>query len=326
MAILFKGQTNEKEQVSIKLLFHSIFADEIEFPLDKITITYLSKEEVAFHYNSFTLRILSTDLYFDEIYKRLSRRNKTLVFVSLTALFSLVICFLTVFSFTDEIANSIPDKYFNRIIESNNFLENFGDSYCKVNDGLNHEILETLNIKESYQLYLLDIELKNAFAFPTQKIIFTRELLEVLNDEEFFAILGHEIGHLHFKHYKPAVLRSLFLDLLGVGLSSSLFKYLGGFTSTKHSRDAERESDQRSVELMKQSKISLSNNINAMKKISEDRAENKYFSFISTHPLTSERIDFFKQEQEKNFPIKVSNSRDLVSELIKTCKKSLNKI
>jgi Zn-dependent protease with chaperone function len=160
--------------------------------------------------------------------------------------------------------------------------------------------------------------MKNAFAFPPDKIIFTSALLKKLNDDEFIAILAHEIGHLHFKHYKPSVFRAIVLDFFGIGLSSQFLKYFGSLMSVKHSRDAERESDEYAADLMIKNGIDLSNNISAMNKITEDSTELKYLSFMSTHPATSERIEYFKSRKQLS-PPKRNDSSDLVKALLSTC-------
>ncbi|MEM1513882.1 MAG: zinc metalloprotease HtpX [Candidatus Thermoplasmatota archaeon] len=77
-----------------------------------------------------------------------------------------------------------------------------------------HEIVERLAEKASLpkpKIGISDIDLPNAFAFGRNKkdgrVCVTRGLLEVLNDEELEAVIGHEISHI--KHRDMVVITLL---------------------------------------------------------------------------------------------------------------------
>lgn len=318
MARLFKGVSNEKEEVEVQFSQNCLFIDDITFPLDEITLSYFSKEEIVFHFKSYTLKIKSSDRHFNDVYKKISSKKKTFLLLTSLSAVSLFFLIFAVVTSSNQIARKIPDTYFDYFIRSNDFSQIFGDATCKVGKKLTLKIFKRLKIIENYQLYLLDVNFKNAFAFPDSKIVFTKDLVSQLNDEEFLAILGHEVGHLHFRHYRPALVRATIVDFIGIGISNKVLTLLGGLSSSMHSREAERESDEYSARLMRENGISVSNNISAMEKITENSSENKYLSFISSHPLTSERIDYFKSMLNLSGN-NTSDSSTLVKEILKYC-------
>ncbi|MBC7080965.1 MAG: M48 family metalloprotease [Thermoplasmatales archaeon] len=77
-----------------------------------------------------------------------------------------------------------------------------------------HEIVERLSEKASIpkpKIGISEIDLPNAFAFGRSKrdgrVCVTRGLLDILNDEEMEAVIGHEISHI--KHRDMAVITLL---------------------------------------------------------------------------------------------------------------------
>ena len=175
--------------------------------------------------------------------------------------------------------------------------------------------MRDFGIEQNYRLKIVDASFDNAFAYPKNTIIFTKSLLEKLDDDEFKAILGHEVGHHYYEHYKPAIIRAFILSFF-MGASQTptvITSFLSTFFSSKHSRDAERESDRHSTELMRAAGLDLSSNITAMRKISAGVKESKYLSIMSTHPLTEKRIEYFNSQ--KDYKGEYSQSRDLILSL-----------
>jgi Zn-dependent protease with chaperone function len=319
MAFLFRGSTNIKEEVSVSFSNRVISTGEIDFPIDSVNTTFYSKDEIVIHFKSYTLKITNEDFAFSLIYEDLSRSKKKVFFLSCLGSVLLIGLFYSLFSRSSDIAQLIPDKYFDFAIDSTDLPDSFKDSVCKIDNQLTKNILNQLGVRSKYEIYLLNVGFKNAFAYPKDKIIFTNELIEKLNDDEFFAILGHELGHLHYKHYKPAVFRAVVLDFFGIGFSSKFLTYFGSLSNSKHSRDAERQSDEYSADLMINNGIDLRSNISAMEKVSEDNSEFKYLSFMSTHPLTSQRVQYFKNKRSNATKGNSRNSSYLVEKIMKSC-------
>lgn len=323
MAKLFRGETNTKSDVLVRLIGDIVFIDDIAFPLIDVNVTYLSSTEITLYYKSYTLTIDKDDLCFQSVHDKLSASKRKIIVYASVGSFALLFIVALVLSSTNTIANSIPDEYFSHFFSDSQMDELFDGALCPVDQKKSRNIMNRLSIKHELKIYILETQMKNAFAFPPDKIIFTSALLKKLSDDEFYAILAHEIGHLHFKHYKPSLFRAIALDFFGIGLSSQFLKYFGSLLSVKYSRDAERESDEFAADLMIENELSLANNISAMNKITEDSDESKYLSFISTHPATSERIEYFNRRNDL-IPLELSHSSDLVSFLLQSCSKTIN--
>jgi len=88
-----------------------------------------------------------------------------------------------------------------------------------------HNIIERLSEKSGLKkpkVMIADIEIPNAFAYGSpltgNRVAVTRGLLNILNDDEIEAVLGHEVGHL--KHKDMHIM--MFISML-----PAIFYYLG---------------------------------------------------------------------------------------------------
>lgn len=99
----------------------------------------------------------------------------------------------------------------------------------------------------------------NAFALPDGSIVLTDELVDLAgaDDAMVLGVLAHEIGHVEHEHslrqlYRAAGLAGLVMLIAGdVGSAmEDILAQGGGLLALSHSRDAEREADRHSVDLM----------------------------------------------------------------------------
>ena len=101
-------------------------------------------------------------------------------------------------------------------------------------------IIETEEVSET------NLGLANALAFPDGLIIATDALLPLLNDDEFSAVIAHEIGHVAERHgmqnfFRSAVLSGLLIFLFG---DPSLLIVGGAFLlELGYSREFEQQAD-----------------------------------------------------------------------------------
>lgn len=152
----------------------------------------------------------------------------------------------------------------------------------------------------------------NAFALPDGNLVLTDQLVELAGgDKEMItAVLGHEIGHVEYKHslrqlYRAAGVAGLVLLIAG-DVGSGVHDVLtqgGGLLALSYSRQAEAQADRRSVELMLaagEDPAALSRFFDLLEAKLDDHSDT---SMLSTHPGTPERkqaiLDYARELKEK---------------------------
>ncbi len=139
----------------------------------------------------------------------------------------------------------------------------------------------------------------NAFALPGGAIVITDQMVKAAeSDEEILAVLAHEIGHVERRHTMRQILQS---SAVGVAVATitadaaSLSVAVAGLPTilaqTKYSREFEREADEFAFDLLKERGLSPDAFASLMERLDKDSDEMKHLSFLSTHPVTSERVE-----------------------------------
>jgi len=144
----------------------------------------------------------------------------------------------------------------------------------------------------------------NAFALPSGHIVVTDELIEVADhDEEVLAVLAHEIGHVVYKHGLRSVLQSSAVALLLTAVTGDIGS-ASGFAAampiilleTNYSRKFEREADQYAFDYMQAHDFDTKHFATILKKITKDDSNDEsVFTYLSTHPSTSDRTRRFTE-------------------------------
>lgn len=143
----------------------------------------------------------------------------------------------------------------------------------------------------------------NAFALPGNIIVVSDELVRLTKiDEEIAAVLAHEIGHARHRHGLQGVLRNsaaLIVVSTVTGDLSTLTTFAGTLPflllQRGYSREFEIEADNYALELMRQANIDLRHFGSILKKLEDARPdEGNDFTYLSTHPSTTERIGRIK--------------------------------
>ncbi len=158
----------------------------------------------------------------------------------------------------------------------------------------------------TYQFFVLDSPVVNAFALPGGYVYVTRGLLAVANDEaELAGVLGHEIGHVTGRHsaarYSQSVVTGLGTTLLGAYLGNSAVSQMLDVGSnlyiSSYSREQETEADTLGIRYLDRSGYdpkAVSDFLAAMDQyqVSQsgkaEKAETP--NFFSTHPQTAGRV------------------------------------
>ncbi|MFO7708074.1 MAG: M48 family metalloprotease [Desulfobacterales bacterium] len=177
-----------------------------------------------------------------------------------------------------------------------------------------------------YSFRVVNATYINAYAFPGGSIACTRGILLNLNNEaELAALLGHEIGHVNARHTAQQLSKGQLSNIVVGGLSiladvaapgmGQVASALGGFGAgaflASYSRDNERQADALGTEYLVKSSYSpdgmvglmtMLNNLNKSKPSSIEL-------MFATHPMSDERYQNAVQAARttyagsKNFPL-----------------------
>lgn len=155
----------------------------------------------------------------------------------------------------------------------------------------------------TYHFAVLDTPVVNAFAVPGGYIYVTRGILAMMNSEaELVVVLGHELGHVNARH-SIRNLSKLILVQVGLAVGGALsetFAKISGVASIgiqllflKFSRDDEREADALGVEYSRKggyNPVKMIGFFSSLQKLGDLSDGHSLPGFLSTHPLTSKRI------------------------------------
>ena len=161
----------------------------------------------------------------------------------------------------------------------------------------------------TFDVRVYDWSLMNAFAVPGGEIVLTKGLIDkAQTPDEVAGVLAHEMGHGIEMHPEIAIIRS-------VGLAAAVQVMLGGtaggglanvglmLAQLGYSRDAERQADQRAIELLKGSAITPNGLASFFKRVMEMEAEqdpsgtrSDAFAWLHTHPPVKERLALVRNQ------------------------------
>ena len=211
----------------------------------------------------------------------------------------------------EHVARFIPDAVAERMgEEASEMLPRFGFDDSKVAPERQHELQSAfdgftrdLAGATHYRLRIFHAGQAigaNAFALPGGTIVFTDELIELLqNDEQFLAVLAHEIGHEEHRHLLRSVLQgsgvALFSALVTGEVSSAgaVVVAIPTFLLHNHySRAFESEADDYAFASLAAHNISPKRFAEVMRALqaADPHSERGARAYLSTHPPTLERI------------------------------------
>ena len=174
-----------------------------------------------------------------------------------------------------------------------------------------------LSSKYPIRVTVVKSNVVNAFALPGGRlVVYSGIISKMENPQELVALLSHESSHVNKRHSMKSIVTRMSSSILislatkdANGLSKGILDNVNTLRVLSYSRELETEADNEGMKLM------VSNNINpiGMKWLMEDlRKLNmevpQSISFLSTHPLTDERIknatNFSKKYIQMNTPMK----------------------
>lgn len=162
----------------------------------------------------------------------------------------------------------------------------------------------------NYKVYLVkDV---NAFATADGSVRVFSGLMDIMDDNELLAVIGHEIGHvanndsrdaIRAAYQKEALLDAAASqsDKVAAVTDSQLGKIANGLIDSKHSRKQESDADTYSYDFMKKHGYNVNAVESAFKilaKMSEGQDSSIITRMMSSHPDPKERAEYAKQRAE----------------------------
>jgi len=187
------------------------------------------------------------------------------------------------------------EKLFNSIIED--------EKIDTPLTGLLKDFTSNLKLSDKYNIKVTVINdvnrpMYNAFALPGGHIVVYMSLLDKMNSsDELVALLSHESSHVNFRHSLRSMLSGISTSVLisiltsGIGDGGAVLSNANNFVRMGYSRNLEREADEQGMYLMLNNHISpkgMKALMQSLQKAHDDLPSS--LAFISSHPLTKERI------------------------------------
>lgn len=147
----------------------------------------------------------------------------------------------------------------------------------------------------------------NAFALPGGTIIITDQMIELAQTpEEILAILAHEIGHVEYRHSLRMIAQSSLAALVATAViadSASLSAAVAGapviLIQKKYSRQFEAAADEFAFNLLRRHNISPAAFADIIERLDAREAHARFGSFLSTHPVTADRIRRAREQERR---------------------------
>ncbi len=234
-----------------------------------------------------------------------------------------------------SVARLLPESWRERLGEA--AIRSMAEDRKRCTNAVGIAALERLSSRLSlaagpgrkFRIAVVDWSLLNAFAVPGNQIIVTRELVEKAESpDEVAGVIAHEMGHGLELHPETGIIRA-------IGMSAAVELMLGGSGGTLanlglvlaqlgYTRAAEREADQRAIELLRKAEISNEGLKNFFKRVSAEEgdyggsggeqpkddgekpksddggrktsAKSSPLDLLRTHPPTAERAELLRSQ------------------------------
>ncbi len=238
-------------------------------------------------------------------------RTGRILFWSLAATASIILCVVFLIPiFAEKLTPLIPpsiEKRFGTAVD-NQVKALLGDKVCDGKPGvaalrtLTDRLTKAKGIELDLDIAVLESKIPNAIALPGGKIYVFQALLDKAESaDELAGVLAHEIGHVANRDGLRKMIQSggtsyllglLLGDVTGGGAIVLASEYL---INSAHSRDAETAAD----DFAGQTMIVLGRPAHPMAQLlkriegeedDEDGNERKLPAFLSTHPVTDQRL------------------------------------
>ena len=210
-----------------------------------------------------------------------------------------------IFTAPQWLAPIIPQSLENRLGDA--LVGDFGGRICHTEQGKAalSKLTNSLDANpDDLQVEVVNINMLNAIALPGGKVFLFEGLIQQAKSvDEVAGVLGHEIGHVRERHVMQSLLRQLGLSFILGGLNENVGGVFSSALSSSYGRDAEREADSHSIKMLDNANISPIATKGFFDKLSkmtnEEEGVTTVTSYMSSHPLSSERAAKFEASFDK---------------------------
>ena len=160
---------------------------------------------------------------------------------------------------------------------------------------------DALGISEKYpvRVTLVKSNTINAYAVPGGHIVVYSALLDkIRTPEALAALLAHEGTHVNERHSLRSILRSAANGIMiavvfgdAGGVVASLASNANALNGLRYSRSLEEEADNKAMNLLLEKSIPVQGMRQLLQALQQEGHLNGSFSFLSSHPLTKDRIE-----------------------------------
>lgn len=154
--------------------------------------------------------------------------------------------------------------------------------------------------KYKFMFHVVDDPAVNAFAVPGGHVYVNKGLIRsASNESELAGVLGHEMAHVIARHGTEQLTKAYGLEIVSSlalgnnpGMLQQLAAQVGGTAILlKYGRDAESEADKLGVRSTYSAGIDPRGLVRFFSKLAKgEKAPPEYLAWLSTHPLTTDRI------------------------------------
>lgn len=332
-ASYYDGKTSASQQVKLVVLDSSI---EIigesfrhSYHVDQVTLQpRLANIAARFEFHDGVTCEVSEQPGLDEVYKIfhqgsfhkiVHKLENKLHYIFLTLFIAIVMIWLLVHYgipvLAKSIAFEIPIEYEKQMGQES--LELIDTAFCKpskLNTARQKQLREKMRAMlekpENYQVEFRFCKVigANALAMPSGIIIYTDDMVNMAHhDEELLGIFAHEIAHVEYRHTLRHILQDSIAGLLivvltgDIGSASSLAAAAPTvLLQAKFSRDFEREADIYAAGFMIKQGLQPAHLANILERLEKEYgSDEESMGFLSTHPLTKERIKYLTEYNNK---------------------------
>ncbi|KAA2243264.1 M48 family metallopeptidase [Chitinophaga agrisoli] len=151
-------------------------------------------------------------------------------------------------------------------------------------------------------------KIENAYALPGGYIVVYTALLKRLKTkEELAALLSHEVAHITCRHSVHKLCRDMSTSLVWTAAfgnsgaaTGALFSNAGALYSLTYSRQYEEQADIKGLATMRSNHVNQQGMLQLMQELQKLDHKLKIPEFVSSHPLTDNRIRYVRREIAAN--------------------------
>ena len=212
----------------------------------------------------------------------------------------------------------IPEDYENTIGDA--FFEQYAD-FSSIDTAKTKALnlfagqLDLNNTRE-IKFTVINSETVNAFALPNGNVVVFTGIIDLMQDyDELAGLIGHEVAHVNNRHSMKMMCRNLagYIFLSAVlsdvnGIMAVIGDNVHSLQSLTYSRRFEHEADEEGLKMLYDNKV---NPAGMSKLFTRLQGEHDKFipEFLSSHPVTEDRIEFIDNTIAKKKAEPVENAR-----------------